>query len=143
LVGLIEFVVSTDGAERFTYLGGVVSGIINLAAFVASLILWFFPMTFAKKLLSTEVELPLKAITPNLFIVVTIASLGLLFLYLSISDTIYWFTYWIMLPENVSLTYSADILNENKSATIATGFELVFAFVLITKRKSIAYWLVR
>lgn len=99
-----------------------------------SILLWFFPLTVAHKLLGNE-ERVFEPISPVNILTILIASIGLFFLYLSLMDSVYWFTSYNFLSA-MSPTFSFG--PEDKAQIVSTAVELAFALILTLRCKSIA-----
>ena len=110
-----------------------------LLPMLVSILLWFFPLSIAYKLLGSEDKAfePTNTVT---ILAILIASIGLFFLYQSLMDTVYWFTSYNFLSA-MSSTFSFG--PEDKAQIVSTAVELAFALILTLRCKSIAKLMAR
>jgi hypothetical protein len=112
------------------------SSLIYVPWLVLAIILWYFPLSSAKKIIPPEAEVNPEGISASSLLSILISAIALLFLYRSIMDGVYWLTL-LNLIENSS--YST-IGPENKASMYATGVEFFAAACLFFNSRKISIW---
>ncbi|MDH5434894.1 MAG: hypothetical protein OEY19_13200 [Gammaproteobacteria bacterium] len=122
----------------FTFYEYLLASIFPL--FVA-LILWFFPIMVSKKILKPELDQSIEPISPHSFFSVIIISIGVYYLFYSISDAIYWLSVFFVFSHGVDFSmWSSQDSSANVIATIA---EFIMSMILIIRGKTIAFYLMK
>lgn len=108
--------------------------------FVASAILWIFPLSISKKLVPADASESPENISPVAILSILLSAMSVYFLYYAIIDVLYWITYWqvIQQPEYGSL---ASMSAEHKANIAATALEMFASLVLLFNSKRVATWL--
>lgn len=93
-------------------------------------LLWFFPLTVARKLLPVMREpRSEQALDAPTAFSIGITLLGLWFLATGLADAVYWLTFWFRLGQ--ADAFELELTNDQVAAMVTTGVELLIALVLI------------
>ena len=112
---------------------------VSLALVVVAALLWFFPVTVARKLLPVmRTPQPALTVGGHLALSLALAVLGFWVLAQALPDTIYWLTF-VLLSSRALIPL--ELLPEHKAGMIATAVELAIAVGLILGHRAIAGWL--
>ena len=114
-----------------------------LVPMLFSVLLWFFPLTISKSIVSDEYNHEVKPLNPHSFLTVLIISLGLYFLFYAIVDSIYWVIVYKASQIGDISGVPIGLGNENKANMYSTGLEFILAFGFIAKAKTIGSNLLR
>lgn len=101
--------------------------------FLASVLLWYFPMIVAKSILKPELDQEFQPFNAEELLTALVLGISLYFLYYAIIDGVYWLT---VLQTDQSL-YSQNA-GEQKANMIATAVEFVVSIGLIMKARTVA-----
>ena len=101
--------------------------------FLISAVLWFFPITLAQSILTSELDKTVEPTSPITLLSILISMIGLFFLYYVISDTVYWLIF-----SHLADGTSASLEPEVKANMWTTLIELVVICFLVLKSKTIA-----
>ena len=112
--------------------------IILVSALAASFVLWFFPLTIARKLLPVMKE-PQPSVTwqSGNAMELALAILGFWVLSSAISDCVYWVTFYFNIRQETG-TGLESISAAGKSEMVVAAFELVLGFVLVLGHRGIS-----
>lgn len=116
---------------------------VSLLPLLASLLLWFFPLTVSQFILTDEINQPIEPINIQSLLAVFIIAIGLYYFYYAISDTIYWVTLWKMSSLGTHDGIPISLPSESTVNIITTAFELAISLVFIFRAKTLAYHLLR
>ena len=142
-VGRLEFVISyTTYSEASPGPGMLFSLSSSVLPVLISVILWFFPLTFAKKILPMT-EGSESSISPHSLLTVLVLSIGLYTLYYAIVDSMFWITYANIFVKDEFGSISKVLSNENKSSIVTTIIELALALILVVRAKTISYFMMK
>lgn len=118
--------------------------LITLIPIIASVYLWFFPLTVAQKLLGQE-EKEFEPVNPKSLLTIFVASIGLFFLFRSFIDGVFWLSFYAgylsggsHMMTSAEVAFFNAIAASDKAAIISTIVELVIALLLVVKCRSIA-----
>lgn len=112
------------------------SSVIYLPWPVIGVVLWFFPLTIASKIIPPDANLTPENLSPKALLSVLISAIAIYFLYRSIMDCVYWGSVISLTPGGIYTSITPD----NKASIIATIIELAAAALLLIKSKQIADW---
>ena len=101
--------------------------------FLASVLLWYFPMTVARSILKPELDLEIQPLNAEEFLTALVLGISIYFLYYAIIDGVYWL---IVLQSDQDLFSQND--GEQKANMIATAVEFVVSICLIMKARTVA-----
>lgn len=114
-----------------------------------SILLWFFPLSVAYKLLGSE-DREFEPINPKSLLTILIASIGLFFLYKALMDGVFWLSFYFgystggsYMETPMEVPFFTAIGASGKATIISTIIELVFALILTLRCKSIAKLMAR
>lgn len=107
-----------------------------------SIIIWYFPLMIAKKILpiSTEKVEPISSLTMLSVFVITI---GVYTLYFAISDGVYWIMLTHIFTRDEYGSIALEFTNENKVNIVATVIEFIMAVFLLGRARTISYMLLK
>jgi hypothetical protein len=105
-----------------------------LLPFLASVLLWFFPMIVAKSILKPELDQEIQPFSADELLTALILGISLYFLYYAIIDGVYWLT---VFQASDHSPYSQPS-GEQKANMIATAIEFVVSVGLIMKARTVA-----
>ena len=109
----------------------------TLVPLLVSLCLWFFPMTVSRLIIRPELDQSFEPVGLKGLLTVLVLGIGLYVLYFAVSDTVYWLTLWQMSHDD----YSDSTLylgSDSKAAMVTTAIELVLAFVLVARARTVS-----
>jgi len=105
--------------------------------FLASVILWYFPMMVAKKIIKPELDQEIQPLSAIEFLTVLILGIALYFLYYAFNDAVHWLTYAIV-SRDQSFVETAAMKSEVTGNMVATAVEFVVSIALIMKARTVA-----
>lgn len=137
-VGRLEFVVnfalyfdnSLDPSVVFSLLSSIIPMLI-------AIMLWFFPLTVARKVLPTTKD-DVNKISPHAILTVLILAVGVYTFYYAIVDSIYWITVINVFVRDEFGSISKVLSNQDKASVVVTIIEFVLSLVLLARAKTIA-----
>ncbi len=131
-----------EAALHGTIKGIVVSAwlpaFLSIPWLVVSAILWFFPMSIAKKIVPLESDTTPSNLSPISILAVLLTAMSVYFLYYAVVDTLYWITFWNMLQHSSNGGYPIELNPENKATMYSNALELFSALVILFNSKRIA-----
>ena len=137
----IEILINGEASGiRFPAMFAVATALIPM---LFAILLWKFPLTISKTIVSDEYNQEIKPLNAQSFLAVLIISLGVYFLFYAVIDSIYWLTIYKATQVGTSSGASIGLSEDNTANMVATAVELILAFVLIAKAKTISFHLVR
>ena len=108
-----------------------------------SLLLWFFPITISKSIITPEIDGQLQPINPQGLLAVIISAIGLYTLFYAIVDATYWSIIYQATKAGTSSGVPIGLSDEGAANMIVTAIELVMAVMLILKSKTLAFYILR
>ncbi len=117
-------------------------GINGLIYLLLAIILWKFPLSISKRLLSPELDTKIVNFKPEYFLTVIILGIGIYYLFFSLSDSVYWVIYSQFVNNQM---YGAPVMidYDARIAMWVTGVELAMAIFLVFRAKTIANQLLK
>lgn len=106
---------------------------------IACIILFLFPYRISNHLLFKSESSSTPDNLTNQFQVVAIRLLGLLLLFWAVSDIVFHIFNYLMMRDLAGVTFPVSAYNY--PLIVATGAEILFAYVLLTKAKTISLYL--
>ncbi|MFL0802025.1 MAG: hypothetical protein K6L80_16380 [Agarilytica sp.] len=103
-----------------------------------SIVLWFFPVSVAKKIVPVEDPQEITPVTSGGILTVLLCALSVYFIYYAIVDSMYWFTLWQLMGSASYIDAPVQFTAENKANIYATLLELVFSVLLLINAKTAA-----
>jgi len=142
-VGRLEYVFNFSSYTE-TYIGPsiVFSLLSSVLPILISLVIWFFPLTVAKKVLPPTIE-KIEPISSLSALTVFVIAIGTFSLYNAISDSVYWITIVHVFVRDEFGNISKLLSNDEKAAILSTVIEFVVAIILIARAKSISRLLMK
>ncbi len=140
-VGKLEFVVNFTYDERRIGPSLLYSISSSILPVLISIILWFFPLTVAGKILPTTSNSP-TSINPHSFLTVLILAIGTYTFYYAVVDSLFWITYVHVFVTDEFGRIQDVLSNENKSNIVVTVMELILALVLLARAKAISNFMI-
>lgn len=106
---------------------------------IACIILFLFPYKISNQLLFKSESAPILDDLTGQFQIVAIRLLGLLLLFWAVSDIVFHIFNYLMLRNLADASFSISAYNY--PLIVATGAEILFAYILLTKAKDISLYL--
>ncbi|MFC6438853.1 hypothetical protein [Bowmanella sp. JS7-9] len=110
---------------------------------IVAILLWSFPLSTAKSILTPELEQPVKPLLPITFLSVAIVGIALLTLYFAIADAVYWVTIWNLSKQEVMKLEPFYFESQDIAAIWATTVQFGMSVILLLRPKTIASTLLR
>ncbi len=142
-VGRLEFIANYASYSENSLGPSIVFSLLSsVLPMLIAFILWFFPLTVARKILPTTED---ESNTTNAQSLLTIAVLviGVYTFYYAIIDSIYWLTIVHVFVRDEFGTISKVLSNQDKANIVVTVIEFVLALVLLARAKTIGHLLTR
>lgn len=140
---LLLFEVMATGAISGYDVSAVFAGMLVLCPLLVSVLLWYFPLAVTAFVIREDMDHSLKPLDVQGSLVVLVLAIGLYLLYFAIADAVHWLTYWQMAAgesySGARLHFDAD----SKAAMVSTGVELLMAFGLLARARSISRAMLR
>ncbi len=106
--------------------------------FMIALVLWFFPMSVANKIVREDMRGEMNAVGSVEMLMVLLIGLAFYFLFGGIVDLIYWFSY-SSIADSLGEISSVDI--KAKATLLSMGAQMLIAMLLLFKSKSISVFI--
>ncbi|WP_370980205.1 hypothetical protein [Agaribacterium sp. ZY112] len=133
---VIEFVLfGTYGGLGATILVPILSSVPWL---VTSIVLWFFPTVISKKIIGSSDDQVEGSLSAKSLLSVLLSGLSVYFLYYALVDSIYWFSYWRLLPQQAEMGYPTTMSADSIANVYATIFEVVASLCILLNSKKLA-----
>ena len=116
--------------------GTMTLGFEFIARLVLAFILWNFPLSISKSILSPELEKEVKPLNALELLTVIVAGIGLYVFYYAAADTFYWISYNLAGYQHTQQRYEYDYDYVLRMWT--TGIELLLAVLLIARARTVA-----
>ena len=114
----------------------------SIIPILISIVLWFFPLTVARKILPSTDETK-SDVSPHSLLTVIVLGIGIYMLYFAILDGVFWLMFANVFVKDELGGISKALSNEDKSNIVVTVIEFVLALVLIARAKTIASAMIR
>ncbi|PWK45370.1 hypothetical protein [Pleionea mediterranea] len=114
-----------------------------LAPLIISVVLWFFPMTAASKIM-TDKEASVEVLSSVQLLSIIIVGIGFYTLYYALVDAVFWLSFKNMASNGMASTINGfDSSPQDKANMIATAVAFLLSLILIFKSKTIATFISR
>lgn len=110
--------------------------------FIAAALLWCFPATIARSIVSPELDKDIEPLKTQPVIMTLLLVLGVYFAFNAVADALYWVSLSTIQSAN-GYSHPSGLASEDTANMIVTGFELVLAVILISKARTITRLLVK
>lgn len=119
-----------------------VSSATLIISFMAAALLWRFPLTIARSIVSSDLDNDIEPLKAQPVIMTLLLILGVYFAFNAVADALYWLSLSIIHSAN-DYSRTPGIASENTANMIVTSLELVLAATLIVKARTITRLLVK
>ncbi|MFT7559476.1 MAG: hypothetical protein ACI93R_001387 [Flavobacteriales bacterium] len=126
---------TADGIE----VSAILTGVIYVPWLLASIFLWYFPLTIAKNIIPPEVDIKPTPISSHAALSVCISVISLYFIYNSITDGLYWLMFWNFTMGLEASGVAFTLEPENKANIYTTVIEFLVATILFINAKRVAH----
>ena len=132
---MVSFIVPINYIEDISASAWVIAGSLVVIFICIVLLLWFFPLLIARKLMPSDEIKEGEAIASIKDLdVIAFSILGLWLLATAVPDMIYWILTWSVI---LSKELGDAMVTDQVISTIVTGFELIMGFWLLLGAKGL------
>ena len=137
-VSRLEYVINfssySDSYVDQSIIFSIVSSVLPM---VISIIIWFFPLLVAQKILPSSDDSKVE-IDAHSLLTVFVLAIGLYAIYYAIADSLYWLTLANVFVRDEFGGISKTFSNQDKSSIVATVIQFLLAVFLLARAKTIA-----
>lgn len=136
-IGRLEVVVSYSNSASTIQPSIIFSMLSACLPIFISILIWFFPMMIARKILPDPEE-TLQPISSTSLLTVFVLAIGVYTFYYALVDAIFWLTYVHAFNRDNYGMVELQLTGDNKANIFITAVEFVVSIVIIAKAKTIS-----
>lgn len=132
VVNIVQYILFDTGVPVGTM------SVVAVTPLIIAAFLWLFPLTIAKGIIKPELDYEIEPLKTHSILVVLLLSLGVYLMFNAVVDAVYWISLEFMSPLRDTTIQIRGLSEDSQANMIATGVELILAFILIFKSRVIA-----